>query len=136
VSDTLTVIQASAAAVSALTAAYLVYVTLRRDRQTRSERKRDLVNEQLRRISDGLAGMYGVALKEGAMPWDLEVMQARLAAALALAPVSLPSCEALVADDLPKPPYRMGDDRLWKLLQPAVREVVAFARTAGEANPV
>jgi hypothetical protein len=30
----------------------------------------------------------------------------------------------------------MGDDRLWKLLHPAVREVVAFARTAGEANPV
>jgi hypothetical protein len=106
--SSLVAIQAVAAAVSALTALYLVRVTITRDSEARAERDRDLLHEQLRRLVEGLGAVREVLNSTQTLEHDFDVARARVAAALALRPVELPACEALLADDVPKPPYAMG----------------------------
>jgi hypothetical protein len=59
---------------------------------------------------------------------DFDAERAALAAAIALRPVALPACKALLADDVPKPPYGMGDERAWNLVQAAQLEIVAYSQ--------
>lgn len=126
-SDYLVVLQAVTAAVSALTAVYLVRVTLRRDREARAESERDLVHEQLRRLVDALRGMSEI-LKGDAYENQFQIARAQVAAALALRPLRLPACEALLADDMPSPPYAMGQFEPWQRVERALEEVVAYSR--------
>lgn len=128
-SSTLTVVQAAAAAVSALTAAYLVRVTVTRDREARAERDRDRVHEQLRRLVDGLGAVRRVLRDRDAMNSDFDIARAQVAAAVALHPLPLPACDALLADDVPKPPWRVGEAEPWNRLDAALREVVDYSRS-------
>jgi hypothetical protein len=129
VSGTLVVIQAVAAAVSAATAAYLVYVTLARDREARAERDRDLAHEQLRRLVDGLTAVRAVLRDREAQDHDFDIARAEIAAALALRPATLPACEALLADDVPRPPYAMGQTEAWDRLTAALDEIRSYSRS-------
>jgi hypothetical protein len=130
VSTTLTVVQASAAAVSALTAAYLVRVTVTRDREARAERDRDRVHEQLRRLVDALGAVRRVLRdRDAIMASDFDIARAQVAAAVALHPLPLPACDALLADDVPKPPWNVGEAEPWNRLDAALREVVDYSRS-------
>jgi hypothetical protein len=133
-SHALTVLQAVAAAISALTAAYLVRMTVARDREMREERFRDLAHEQLRRLVEGLASVQQAMRDRQALEEDFDIARAEVAAAVALRPVVLPACDALLGDDMPKPPYGMGDSRPWAMHQAAFREVTQYARSIAR-NP-
>lgn len=129
VSGSLVVLQAAAAAISALTAVYLVRVTVARDREARAERERDLVHEQLRRLVDGLRAVSDVLNDERALEKEFDIARAQVAAAIALRPVTLPACDALLADDVPKPPYAVGHTEAWGLLQAALTELRGYSRS-------
>lgn len=128
-SGTLVVIQAVAAAVSALTAVYLVRVTLRRDRDAREERERDLVHEQLRRLVDALRGMARVMHDLKSSESDFQIARMHVATALAIRPVHLPACDSLLRNDMPIPPYAMGEVEPWKRLELAIEDVLAYSRS-------
>jgi hypothetical protein len=130
-SDVLVVVQAVAAAISALTAVYLVRVTLDRDRAARRERSREIVHEQIRRLVDGLRSVSEVLGNQQAMEREFDIARAQVAAALALNDVDLPACDRLLADDVPKPPYALGDSEPWTRLQAALDEVLVHSRSAG-----
>jgi hypothetical protein len=65
----------------------------------------------------------------GALQHDFDTARAEVADAVALRPVALPACEALLADDMPKPPYTMGDTLPWERLQGALDEVRTYSRS-------
>jgi hypothetical protein len=121
-------VQALAAAVSAVTAGYLARLTIRRDREARAEHDRDLQREQIRRVTDAVNGLGSVIRSMDALDIDFDAERAALAAALALRPVALPACKALLADDVPKPPYAAGDGRTWVLVQAAQHEILVHSQ--------
>jgi hypothetical protein len=126
--QTLTAIQATATAVSTATAVYLGWLTIRRDRDASAERDRDLQREQLRRVVSSLEALRRVIRDSSALADDFDVARADLAVALALRYVSLPSCGALLHEDVPRPPYNMGQTVAWDLLRAAITEVRRYAQ--------
>jgi hypothetical protein len=128
VSSSLVVVQAVAAAISALTAAFLVYVTVKRDRDARAERKRDLAHEQIRRLVDGLQYARSVMHDTRALEQDFGIARAQIAAAIALSPIELPACQSLLAEDMPKPPYNVGEIDAFERLNAALDEVRRYSR--------
>ena len=126
VSDWLVVVQAVAAAVSAATAAYLVWVTLRRDGDARRERERDLADEQIRRLVGGLRSLHGVLDTDDEL--EFEVARSEIAVALGLRPTLIfQASEALLGDDMLKPPYALGQMEPWNRLEAALEEVREYA---------
>jgi hypothetical protein len=133
-SDWLVVVQALAAAVSAATAAYLVYVTLGRDRDAREERERDHEHEQLRRLVDGLRSLHR-AMRDGT-ELDFEVAQAEVAVATALRlTLEFQACLSLADDDMPRPPYALGQSEPWSRLEAALDEVRRYALEEAAGHP-
>jgi len=126
-SETLVAIQAASTAVSALTAAGLVALTVEQSRDRRRTRDRDLAHDQLRRIVDALSAIRTTIRDGSALDVDLDVSIAQLAAALALRPVPLSACAMLARDDMPRPPYAMGDTEHWTRLEAALAEVRVYA---------
>jgi hypothetical protein len=126
------VLQATAAAVSAMTAVYLARITVQRDREIRRERIRDEFHEQMQRLFEALQAMAEtMALTMGGTR-EFEMARAQLAAAVALDPNDdLSAVEALLADDMPKPPYNIGEGEGWKRHEEAMAQVLAYARAFG-----
>jgi hypothetical protein len=123
-------VQAIAAAVSAVSAAGLAWLTVRRDRDARQERERDLEREQLRAILNGLGRVRAVIMDRDAFEPEFDLARAELATALALRPIDLYATERLLADDVPKPPYAVGQSVPWDRLDAALEEFLEYVRTA------
>ena len=133
-SEWLVAVQAIAAAISAGTAAYLVYVTLRRDRDAREERERDHEDEQLRRLVDGLRSLHR-AMREG-NELEFGVAQAEVAVATALRlPLEFQACLAVADNEMPRPPYHMNQSEPWARLQAALDEVRQYALEQAAGHP-
>lgn len=106
--DTASAIQAVAAAVSALTALGLGWLTVSQARERRAERDRDLQHEQINRIVDAIGALRKRIAENSGNAQDFEVARAELGAAIALRPVDLPACRQLLSDTMPTPPYGLG----------------------------
>lgn len=117
-----------AAAVSAGAAVYVIRATVTQSREARGARERDLVREQLRRLVDGLDAIRDVLNADHADETDFDIARARLAAAVALKPIDLPACEAVLAHDMPKPPYAMGNLEPRRRLDAALDEIRSYSR--------
>jgi hypothetical protein len=129
-SDVSVVIQAAAAAVSAGTALGLGWLTVHRDRETRAERERDRTHEQRRRIVDAVGALARVVFDRDSRESDFELARAEISAALALNPVDLPSCSALLDEGMPPPPYTFGQSEPFNRIESALAELRGYARRA------
>jgi hypothetical protein len=133
-SATLTTIQVCAAGASALTALGLARLTVRRDREVRAERNPDLRHEQLRRAVAAVRAISQAINDHDATVAEFEIAQTELATALALRPVELPALEAMLAADMPKPPYHMGEGEPFARLAAANAELLGHARAMPQAD--
>lgn len=126
-SDTLVVVQAVAAAMSAATALGLAMLTVYQHRQVRAEQNRDHEQEQLRRIIDALQAVresFRDSTNDG-----FDLARVRLSGALAMRAVSLPATERLLAPDMLEPPYTMADRQPFERMTAARDELREYARS-------
>jgi hypothetical protein len=103
--DTAVAVQAIAAAVSAATALGLGWFTYLQGRDIRAARDRELEREQLQAIVRAVGRLQALFDDEDGLRGGYELARTELAAALALRPVELPACRALLGDEMPAPPY-------------------------------
>ena len=124
--DTATAVQAIAAAVSAATALGLGWFTYLQGRDVRTARDRELEREQLQAIVRAIGRLQALFNDEDGMRGGFELARTELAAALALRPVDLPACRALLGDQMPDPPYGF-DHTPYEHLHRAYDELKRFA---------
>jgi hypothetical protein len=131
-SETASAVQAVAAAVSAATALGLGWFTYAQGRDVRAARDRELAREQLQLIVRAMGKLQALFPDDVGMTGGYELARTELATALALRPIDLPSCRALLSDDMPEPPYGF-DHTPYEHLHRAYAELKAYADAYGEA---
>lgn len=129
-SEVVLLLQIVFAALGSIAALVAVGLAVREAQAGRDERARALEHEQVRRLLEGLERL-GAVLRDNRVGHDFDLARAHVAAALALRPVVLPACEAVIADDMPGPPYAMGAHIAYGRLEAAQAEVREHSRELG-----